>query len=1170
MLRLKGSVGGVFRDAKTGEVTREFEFVDNHIQDWFLKKFYRATNSMPNLGDILFVSNYNPGRQRRDIVEDIEVGFSREGSDISGVTRREVFLDDSPGIHLIQTVQRFEPPAEDFEINSVGLCSYVSTVGDIVNSVTNFVWLENSCIQTTTESLDLFYRVQVLFETDYLLEPQTSRKLNVNEAKTVAYALANLSEAYLITKTTNNFFNGKFVSTDKLNSRHLLEINQSSFTPAFFTLSDADFQVDEEFFKSSSTGVSRLSNNIGLLVAHLSNNDANLTYKVLTEGESPIQSIFGHRNSSITPFYTASTAQLGLGTLSVKGDNWTNPDHPKYFKINITQTGNESVGEYNFKVADQYSFENNTFVSLGCCLHWSNEGNQKNYGSFSFTDREKRSNTSDTIRDTYPTFHSNNVVVFIKANEICKMDLLSGEAVIVNNETLVGTDLIPRFDAIDINCSITNDSKQTFIACRSKGVYRFNDAFDQLDIINNLTPGLENTIGCYGLDIGVSGRLWGFFSHVTQNSLYYSDDNGATWTASGFIDTDVDANIGNVLAVNCDKNNQHVALSIIGNNSKTLNDTNWRAKTKWWNQDTTTVSDGAESFYQASFVQLFGHKYAEGSPIGFQKCVVCSPSESIWATVNSDSTTSAKVQFYEFGTDNFTLLDNSETKNVFTNWFTDENGKDWLYGLTRYGATTGNSYSSFSTFMHPDGSFESFYSYDIYKSQYSEASSVFFVNDNGVMLLFSDSTSSPAFGLMGLAPHSKDEASYPLHNYFFYPTYGWNGTEWEKHNPNSKPIHSAEEELIDGVTIGFNDTGGTTPFLNTDHYTFGVFDGIWLDGFTTFEYFWEAYTKPTILNTETESANLPATTKVPNVLVATTHDNLAYFVDDESTKVTEPGNILATGTALDNDYNAGVRSLNRVIRTDISPFIPFAVFVPETDIKNAQGYVEVTVESSTSALSKRTQLYFGLSNSSRIGTTLDFNTIQYAIHVDNMTPEALAENDRHITTFRVVENGIERAKLENYDLGSYKAVLRIVLKNNASLEYMLKTPTGTWITLYESPVGSVPVEDLHLDISYVPTLNEGFKDISYHSLDSSSQDYYMYLGNGTDQGVYHPEFVSIDPETVKVKIDGVDAIMIGRDNSSTVLTTNTYSVYPYAGVIRFSAADAGKPVTAEYVTLVNE
>ena len=238
--------------------------------------------------------------------------------------------------------------------------------------------------------------------------------------------------------------------------------------------------------------------------------------------------------------------------------------------------------------------------------------------------------------------------------------------------------------------------------------------------------------------------------------------------------------------------------------------------------------------------------------------------------------------------------------------------------------------------------------------------------------------------------------------------------------------------------------------------------------------------------------------------------------------------------------------------------------------KNAQGYVEATISANTSASNRRTQLYFGLSNASRLGTTLDFNTIQYAIHVDNMTPEDLALNDRRISTFRVVENGIERAKLENHYLGNFNPTLRIVLKNNASLEYMFKSPAGTWITLYESPVGSVTVEDLYLDINYVPTLNQGFENVTYYSLDSSSQDYYMYLGNGTDQGVYHPEFVSIDPETVKVKIDGVDAVMIGRDDYTTVLATNTYSVYPYAGVIRFSAADAGKPVTAEYVTLVNE
>ena len=134
----------------------------------------------------------------------------------------------------------------------------------------------------------------------------------------------------------------------------------------------------------------------------------------------------------------------------------------------------------------------------------------------------------------------------------------------------------------------------------------------------------------------------------------------------------------------------------------------------------------------------------------------------------------------------------------------------------------------------------------------------------------------------------------------------------------------------------------------------------------------------------------------------------------------------------------------------------------------------------------------------------------------------------------------------------------------------METTAGFWDEIYVSPIGSVPVEDLYLNVNYVPKNDFGLSELSFHSLDAASTEYFMYLGNGTDQGVYHPEFVSIDPDSVVVTIDGTEAVMIGRDDNSSVLAANTYSVYPYAGVIRFSIDDAGKPVTATYVTLVNE
>lgn len=1169
MFKLVGTVTGVFRDVKTGKITKELGPLNNHVQDWFLKSFHASTNTPPSLGRNLFISEYNPRTQTRSLSSTLSGFRSAQGAEIAGVEQTQLTYEDSPGVHLIQVTQRFSPPATDFTINTVGLCS--SAANTTVSILTNIVWLETPCIQTTTESLDLFYRIQVLFNPEYLSNTQETRTLTPWEAWRVTGHLANINKGtHPLTRGSNSRITGLISSFANINFRklNLLEPNRTTYQSTLI-FEQNSMDIDTEFFKGSVEMFIELTESVGKIISQIGANTESLVYKITNSGNSPIQSIFGHKNTSVTPFYTAADSQLGLGNIFVNGDNWVKPNHPKYFKVNIVDSGIIGTSSYNLKAANSYGFDGNTFRELAAYLPWSKYANRPMHDNFEMLD----ANIYPTTAYVIPFFGT--TVLACRSSSICQVDVLSGESITVNNTTLVGTDLSPRFLASAISQMLVTNSNNVFIGCRNTGLYKFNQNFTELTVINAATTGLENTAGCFGVVQGKNGRIWAYFNHSSAPGIYYSDDEGSSWLKTAFTTADLPVDSGPVINIYCDKNNDHLAISYFKESNQNFNDRIFWASFSWWNNETQTASDGVSFFYYKieSVSYKAGWQFSVGETYGFQGLLSCSPVNSVWLFSGDSNAATTSIKKIAFGSSvEADLGSNLNSRINQYSWVQTENGTEYLWYISDSGEGGTQTDSGFYSILI-DPVTENYEAFKL-DSVVSRSNFWFLLEDNVWFLneaFFNSGATSNGenWGLCTIAPYLADEALYPVHHELAYPTYGWDGTNWVKNTTTPKPTHLLPEPIIDGITVAFSDNNGNAPFFDVDYYTFGVVDGIWLDGFTTFTSYWELYSKPTILNTEIESPTLPVNKKVPNILKRTETNNPAFYTDLESTSVQSDGDLHGTGNALIDDYNAGARSLNPVIDGTISPFIPFAVPVPGTDIKNAQGYVTAAVSLQNLSSSGVTQYYFGLSSSDRLTTPLDPNTIKYAIHINNQTPEALALGDTRYMSFKIVENGIERYVYPDALFLTSLIYFRIVLLNNGSMAYFAYIGTN-WILLYQSPPGSVTVESLHLDVCYVPRRGEGLEDISYHSLDSTVTDYYMYLGNGLDQGVYHPEFVAIDPESVKLKINGNDAIMIGRDDTSTVLAANSYSVYPYAGVIRFSAADAGLPVEAEYVTIVNE
>ena len=62
--------------------------------------------------------------------------------------------------------------------------------------------------------------------------------------------------------------------------------------------------------------------------------------------------------------------------------------------------------------------------------------------------------------------------------------------------------------------------------------------------------------------------------------------------------------------------------------------------------------------------------------------------------------------------------------------------------------------------------------------------------------------------------------------------YGWDGSKWVYGGTDGRPTHSTQQELLDGVTVKFEDGTTGTSFLTPNYWKFGLCRGLLKDNAT--------------------------------------------------------------------------------------------------------------------------------------------------------------------------------------------------------------------------------------------------------------------------------------------------------------------------------------------------
>lgn len=1185
-MKLIGKAIGILTDINTGEKTVAFDET-NHIQDRLLRGRSAYWDGGSSLGNSIMINwGANPVTQRRDWF--LQPTQKAVGTNISGITSPiYTWYEPVDSVHVKELAQRFDAPA------SVDRNIYVIGIYSNSNYMDAAVTLTVPCVQTTSQTLDVFYRIQIAYDETYWDTEPDPESIVANPAELEAWGRWLFAYANIPIDGAAQGANW----ADKMNPRWLK--STIGITSNTISLISAGLASGSEYFRAGEKWNLPIANSIGKFIGvnyykspsseipmhgqHILKDTANPT---------PIQNVFGHSSVATVPFYDAGTTQGGLGTMVINGDLWTNPDFPKQIKLNVTGTGALTVGTYQFQMRNVLGFNQNTYENMPQeCMGY-------HYDNRHYTDGFTIPRGNNAVTTT--TGESRKTATVEKYDEQTIMAAWVDEVMVSNVTTQRGTrfaaDTVPSMSLTNVSQIAKNPATgDVYVADRTNGAYKISADLTTVTRFYTATTGLAGVTGCYGINVTNAGRVWAFFDGGAMvYGLYYSDDDGASWTQGTLSHTEIDADPSLVtqLIVDPAHADDQLALVYAGPLVTPKRD----LLVAWWDLAGTVAVAGAAvqgpvirqiADYEGSLnaaQQPHTQIWADyGSPITYSKALRCSPNDGFWCTSHRRLTYNGSSGYFAqftFGADTVTNIGSSD---VYGNnphnggWGVDENGNDAFFYISIDGNDDFNNFTTYSknqimvranmtydlhTFIEADPTIDFEKDSIVYLGGGVHLTTIHAVWNAGLPVTFGD---AGGVAIVTALPGIPAETTDPTNAVFMNelnPTYGWNGSAWVKGHAGSKAMHAAAEELIDGVTIAFDDASGVNNWQDTDFYTFIVYNGLVADGSTTFEQNVEVYVKPTLRDTSLEASVLPATTRVPGGLTEFSTPLLEDWQDAANVNITT--DYIYHGLVNNYDtWDGGARTILPAILGSTSN-LSSTTRLTDNDMTGIQGYVEFNFYANNNIDTYPYQHAAGLSNASHLGMALTGDTMMYSIRIDS-GPTA---DGSGLVDMTVVESGVVKATINDVDLnGQSLSRARIIIKTDGSVVYEMHDAITGVVQLHVSPPGTATIEDLHFE--YSSSSYDGglkFMKFNYHV----PSDHYLFFGNGVDTGLFSSKFRLVDGDKTNILIDGLVAAHVGINDTDTVLTTGQYSVFPEHGVLRYAAVDAGKTISGNYIYVSDE
>jgi len=1169
---VRGEARLVFRDINTGEITKEVK-QKNTITESMLNRManvgYFDTNTPSNdgrFGEYIFIGGLDQPTDRNwaAMYNPIERGRTEPGIQNPNLLSGNVGTGGTFAYYY-QYQQRFDPPAALRTIYTIGIGMDYETSWPLPEpyrpvDVAAYLALTTPCTQSPTETLDIFYRIIWDNPEEDTSDTAPSRDQIYRIARRHIWVNSGYPNDYTIYPQTVRFVAHGRKMIPNVRNYYLTDFNRgygsgdqrypNSFGIGGIAYGDGSYRA--RIIRATGDLTQATGRLIGTILGcnqNYSGAEPSLFFNPLNrESNSPIQNIFSHSAVATGPFYFASTVPSGTGTLAINGDSWTNPDWQKFLRIEVTGSGGVGAGTYKVWMRNTTGFYNNTyqdmFVAVPFISKFSNyhgvmfnHGTDDNAGGF----WQRLSYDRRTGVNTVPYDQTSKVIGFL-SYLVIRYDLINNE-----RDSWHSTSSVP-LNVSDISQVCVADNGDIWVADAVTGLHRIHADGNTIDEFNNTHTDLTGitTSKCYGVT-KTPGRIWA----IMHDSLIWTDDNGTTFNVydSGSSPAYNIVPAGQEYRqwfLQGDPTHADHRLAIVWNSDSNYQ---WRSylRVTWWDS-VSGVGNTTADYYRGDANTTLGYAYPSRRREMCQS-FHCSPNDGVWGsrTVWETSPTSddesSAIWNYNATTPTHVFASHSNENGRSCRqfwWGKDPNGLDAMV-MGRYENSNQGRFTlgrqdgthNFASLLNRETDINTVDGATNTGYMVGECAKVFF-RDSGMFAGHQaiETTDSAWFVVPVTDSSSSDAGSF---RGVAWKEYGWDGANWIEGHAGSKTMHATEEPIVDGLTVSFDDAGGTQTFVATDYYTVGVVDGVLVDGGVEFDsrFVGVYYKKVKFDQTDVEGGGLlPATT---TTLARSLSETEQSVILDNNGRMTynDPSNRFQ-GTS-SGDYSG---RLHGSLGTGRCVF-RFRFI----DIPGGQNMVA------------------GLAAASKIGTGVSATNIDYAVRVTSVSNENWRVEV--IQNGTVVHTEYDPTPDPGYQDGEFTR------DNDNWIYYWFERPEGSTdleVKIRNKVVYTFTGVSGELVPSVYSSHQSGY--LYWNWMVKEYTDYIISLGDGVSTGRFEPNFWSIDytlpgrPLPEDVKINGVPVTTILLNDTTTPLAAGEISLYT-GGRIRFSPSDIGKTLTID-------
>ena len=479
---------------------------------------------------------------------------------------------------------RFNAPASNRTIWSVSLTGTGTSNPSMTLSP-----LSTACTQSTTEILDITYRIQIQYGYNTISSGNALSKSD-NYSKGLAYGNVGVNTAksvygyYLMPhKVHNKTMNYRtWGNIPWYDSGYIVTVPESSW----------NFKGRMSMSWDINAGIGRLIQSLYTRSKNIYNGQWNYDdqgggiydkFGNSSFTNKPIQPVFLHSSTSTVPFMDINNVGLSSGTLSIDGTSWQETKFPEYYRLDFSKSGDVGTSKYYFRNRILTGFEGNTYKPTRWWDSFTGRMTTNWYGDENTT--LVGMHGSSKVYQTQWEEYTDTKFVLFDDTGISIIDITNGDGVNFDSTTTPSLSVL-KVQQVGVNFS----NGDVWVACALTGLYRIQNPFNN-PVITKFTTidSIANVGKAYAVSLGYNNSIW----CAIDGAIAKTTDDGATWTLYNLTSPSVfsftgitDNNWGRIKQIRTDINSTTNDIGIVYG----TNDTSFPPLALCWRSDTLTAA----------------------------------------------------------------------------------------------------------------------------------------------------------------------------------------------------------------------------------------------------------------------------------------------------------------------------------------------------------------------------------------------------------------------------------------------------------------------------------------------------------------------------------------------------------------------------------------------------